>query len=134
MCTWRALALCALIFQSTQNAWPTSPSAPSTRDRPQARSASTPELALDPYLLAFCINKYVPARPGRSNSSKVPKLYNSRSTPDSDVRCLRTLVSTTDSDRARPLSGGFVNHPVGYGKCARVIQIDQHALGLLEQL
>eukprot|EP00965_Chrysotila_dentata_P216261 6189272-Pleurochrysis_carterae.AAC.1 len=80
MCTWRALALCALSSPSP-SAWPTSLSpAPLTGDRQQARPA--PALATAP----------------------------SPSTPGSSVRGLKESVFTIGSDRARPLSGGFVNN------------------------
>eukprot|EP00965_Chrysotila_dentata_P259156 6213463-Pleurochrysis_carterae.AAC.1 len=73
MCTWRALALCALSFQST-SAWPTSPSpAPLTGDCPQARPVPAPAIAPLPVLVDTFINKYFPPRLDGSNSSKVPK-------------------------------------------------------------
>eukprot|EP00965_Chrysotila_dentata_P088704 2928761-Pleurochrysis_carterae.AAC.1 len=57
-------------------------------------------------------------------SVKVPKLTTLQNTPGSGVRGSKESVLTTDSDRARPLSGGFVNHLVelpGLGKSGRPV-------------
>eukprot|EP00965_Chrysotila_dentata_P017304 574417-Pleurochrysis_carterae.AAC.1 len=87
-----ALTLCALSFQSTPSAWPTSPPAPSTEDRLQACSAPAPELAPKAYLLVICTEKYVPARPDGSNSSKVINNMIHQRPPGSGVHGLRELV------------------------------------------
>eukprot|EP00965_Chrysotila_dentata_P010076 328297-Pleurochrysis_carterae.AAC.2 len=72
-CVLGARSPSALWVSSLPSAWPTSPSpAPLTGDRPQARPAPALEHASDPYLLVNCIDKYVPARPDGSNSSKGP--------------------------------------------------------------
>eukprot|EP00965_Chrysotila_dentata_P084326 2784717-Pleurochrysis_carterae.AAC.2 len=94
MCTWRALAICALSFQSP-SAWPTSPSSlrPDRRP-PQARPAPASVLAPAP-----C-------------------------TPASGVSGSKESVPAIDSNRARPLSGCFVNHQLsrwGGGAAAAMV-------------
>eukprot|EP00965_Chrysotila_dentata_P196382 6177539-Pleurochrysis_carterae.AAC.7 len=97
MCTSRALALCALSFQSRERMADVAvPRAP--HRRPPA-GAPSPAPVVSP-LASTCWQVYqqVLSPPARM------------STPGSGPRGLRESVLTIDSDRARPLSGGFVNH------------------------
>eukprot|EP00965_Chrysotila_dentata_P259847 6213703-Pleurochrysis_carterae.AAC.2 len=80
MCTSRALALCPLGFPVDPERMAVA--APCARDRRPPAGASSP---------APAVAQLLPSPPGSS------------------VRCLTESISTINSDRARPLSGGSVN-------------------------
>eukprot|EP00965_Chrysotila_dentata_P214468 6188198-Pleurochrysis_carterae.AAC.5 len=86
MCTRCALALNALSFQSHERM--AKVAVPRAPDRRPPAGAYSPATAIAPLASTCC-------------------------TPGSCVRGSKELVSTIDSNRARPLSGGFVNHLVG---------------------
>eukprot|EP00965_Chrysotila_dentata_P149989 4953829-Pleurochrysis_carterae.AAC.1 len=80
---------------------------PSLSRRAGAPQPPRPRSLPAPYVLVLVLNKHFPAHPDGSKSSNSPKLSNLQSTPGSGVCGPKVSVSTTDLDRARPLSGGF---------------------------